>query len=514
MKGMAVVIRCDASVRIGSGHVMRCLSLAEALRADGVASTFMCRSQQGDLCILIEARGFQVIRLRGEYPGSGQKPGQDEQSPQSVSDDARETVAAIAELPDRPQWLVVDHYGLDQAWERMLRNVVERILVIDDRANRVHDCDLLLDQNLVPQMLSRYRGKVPASCSLLLGPKYALLQSVYAGLHDRVPEREGAVARILVFFSGADVENLTGAVISGLLQMNRPDIKIDAVISGVNTHLAEIRSQISGHGHMVLHVDLPSLAPLLVQADLAIGAAGTTTWERLCLGLPALVVTLSENQEPVAEYLHELGLVDWLGRSSEIGVAKILAAVSRVVAEGLAADWSRRCAATVDGRGAARVSSILATNVQSPLTVRYATVHDEELLLDLANDPVTRRNALSTDPIGADEHRQWFRRRLRAIESTRIYVVESGAGVPVGQVRFDLIAGEWVIDYSVASHFRGRRLGVRLLGVVLDQIRHELTGARLCARVKQENVASRRVFEHLGFDFRPEGDLLEFRCVL
>lgn len=343
---MKVVFRADASSKIGFGHVMRCLTLANVLRERAVEVSFVCCQHDGHLCELIEERGFSVSRLSASVTAT-------------QSEDAEQTRLAIEASGVKPDWLIVDHYGLDQRWESALRTTVERIMVIDDLADRRHDCDLLLDQNLVSQFQTRYTNKVPAACGFLLGPEYTLLQPAYLELHDRISPRKGPIQRLFIFFSGADVDNLTGRALAAFLSLNRRDVEVDVVVTNDSPHVAAIRQQVKGYNNIHLYSDLPTLATLMVKADLAIGAGGATNWERLCLGLPTLVVTLSENQRPIAKELQERGLIRWLGHHDEVDESAIGSAISELLQQDLNEDWSRQCLATIDGMGANRVCAYL-----------------------------------------------------------------------------------------------------------------------------------------------------------
>ncbi len=356
-----VVFRVDASASIGTGHVMRCLTLANALAKKGAEVSFICREHEGHLCDLIEERGFVVHRLPAPAEGFtvDATPAHAAWLGATWQEDTDQTSAVIKTLGIKPDWLVVDHYALDSRWEHTLRPLVGRIFVIDDIADRTHDCDLLLDQNLFADMQARYAGKVPEDCRLLLGPEYALLQPIYAELHDRIPPREGPVRRILISFGGADRDNLTGRALAAFLGLNRPDIDVDVVISDSSPYAPGIRDQVAGHANIHLHGNLPTLAPLMARADLAIGAAGTTSWERVCLGLPALVVTLAENQRPIADGLQQSGLVRWRGHKDEVSEQSIWQALAELIEEGIDEEWSLRCRSTVDGKGVDRVGAVL-----------------------------------------------------------------------------------------------------------------------------------------------------------
>ena len=312
---MHFVFRADVSSVIGSGHVMRCLTLAHALVDRGASASFVCREQDGHLCDVIEARGFAVRRLPSLRTQGVPPSGASELSAMrdAWQDDARATREAIAHDVAHADWLIVDHYALDEQWEQALSSSVGRIMVIDDTADRPHDCDLLLDQNLVSKMVGRYATRVPDRCAMLLGPEYALLQSTYAELHDRVPPREGPIRRVFVFVGGADTANVTGRIVGALLDLHNPDLQLDVVMATGNPHAETVRERVAGHSRVTLHNGLPTLAPLMARADLAIGASGASSWERLCLGLPAIVLTMAENQRAIAEELNRRKLVRWLG---------------------------------------------------------------------------------------------------------------------------------------------------------------------------------------------------------
>lgn len=364
---MKVVCRTDASHTIGHGHVIRCLTLAAELRDRGATVSFICREHDGNLCDLIEDRGFAVRRLPvsgSEEVDAGTVHGA--WLGDSVASDVRQSTAAIASSRGRVDWLVVDHYSLDVRWESAMRAAAARMMVIDDLADRRHDCNLLLDQNLVRNMSTRYAGKVPVMCDVMLGPEYALLQPIYAELHARMSPRTGPVTRLFIFFGAADRENLTGRAIAAFQRLQRPDVQVDVVISSGSRHESSLRRQIAGHPNIHMNVGLPSLAPLLAEADLAIGAGGATAWERLCLGVPTLVVTLAENQRPVTENLHALGLVQWLGHQDAVDETQFSGALTRALEMTSLAEWSDRCLRACSGRGVFLVADRMAQSPHNP----------------------------------------------------------------------------------------------------------------------------------------------------
>jgi UDP-2,4-diacetamido-2,4,6-trideoxy-beta-L-altropyranose hydrolase len=498
-----VVFRADASSRIGHGHVVRCLTLAGVLRDHGIESTFVCREHDGHLCDRIAQRGFGVARL--PLDAEAARTEHEEEGAGSLGacwhDDARETSAAIAALGPPPEWLIVDHYAIDRRWEAALRGQVGRIMVITDVPSSIHDCELLLDQNLVASMSERHADLVPPHCALLLGPTYALLQPEYASLRSATVPRGGAIKRILVAFGGADRNDMARRSVAAFLALHRSDIDVDVVVAGGADH-ASVVTLAREHANVHLHTPLPTLAPLMARADLAIGAGGTTTWERLALGLPALVVTTGDNQRAGAEELDRRGLIRWVGEAATVSDAELGAALREVVEQGLDPAWSERCRRTVDGMGAERVVVALAVSTDTVLRVRRAERRDEALVLEWANDAATRRNAFSSDAILPESHHVWFNARLDNVDGCHLYIVETETGVAIGQVRFERTGTDWEVHYGLDAPLRGRGLGRLMLELGLRAFETVERGA-IVGRVKRDNLPSRRVFESLGFSVSP-----------
>jgi UDP-2,4-diacetamido-2,4,6-trideoxy-beta-L-altropyranose hydrolase len=352
---MNIVIRTDASLEIGTGHFVRCLTLADALKERGGTSRFLCRNLPEHLRGLLDSKGHTLLPLG---PGDGVSDGDLAHSAwlrTSQQEDGRACIEALEEVPC--DWLIVDHYALDERWESPLRKRAKNIFVIDDLADRNHDCDLLLDQNLLANSDERYAGKVSPSCKMLLGTVFALLQPEYANLRARVHPRTGPIRRILVYFGGSDIRNLTGMAIEAFQSLPRKGLELDFVLPAETSRVEEIRSRLSCSSGIRFYSGLPTLAHLMAGADLAIGAAGSTSWERCCLGLPSLVVSLAGNQMEVVRSLHEAGVVDWIGDISDMAPRRIEKALQKALAlsTDLLRDWSLRCSEVCDGRGAERV---------------------------------------------------------------------------------------------------------------------------------------------------------------
>ena len=242
---MRILFRTDASSEIGSGHVMRCLTLAKVLRAHGTECVFACREHNGNLIAHIQRERFETINLPIEI-GKKSRSSKKELAHadwlgSDWSKDAEQIISATRH--SKPDWLVVDHYALDIRWQSSVRSNFARIMVIDDLADRRHDCDLLLDQNLVAGFQHRYDNLVPSHCDLFLGPEYALLGPEYVALHKKTPFRTGKINQILVYFDAADNFNLTGRTVSAFQSLERDDLNLNVVINPMGQHANKIREQ-------------------------------------------------------------------------------------------------------------------------------------------------------------------------------------------------------------------------------------------------------------------------------
>jgi UDP-2,4-diacetamido-2,4,6-trideoxy-beta-L-altropyranose hydrolase len=359
---MNIVFRVDSSVQMGSGHVMRCLTLAEEVRQHGMEPVFISRDLPGNMCTVIENRGFEVYRL--PLNPSGAKP--ITEGPlhahwleESWDMDAEQTIQ-ILKHKQRIDWVVVDHYALDEQWEKRIRPYTEQIMVIDDLADRSHDCDVLLDQNLNENMETRYDTILPNHCVKLLGPLYALLRGEFREARERNCKRDGTVRRIFVFFGGSDPTNETSKAIQALFKIDKPEIMVDVVVGKANPHKEHIRHLCSLRPKTNYHCQVNNIANLMAEADLAIGAAGTTTWERCAVGLPALMISVASNQEKIAEQAHKHQIGYYLGKSEQITSADIHSHLQYVLKRPeLLKQMSQSAFQTVDGQGAWRVTNTM-----------------------------------------------------------------------------------------------------------------------------------------------------------
>jgi UDP-2,4-diacetamido-2,4,6-trideoxy-beta-L-altropyranose hydrolase len=393
--------------------------------------------------------------------------------------------------------LVLDHYGLDVEWEQRLRPHVSKLMVIDDLANRYHDCNLLLDQNYSSEGEERYAGLVDKACKLLLGPRYALLRPEYVAYRKTSLARDGQVKRVLVFFGGSDSQNMTGMAIEALSDPDLKHLALDVVVGANNLHSESLKNQVTERPQTRIFGPRPHLADLMSKADLAIGGGGATTWERMCLGLPTLVVSIADNQRPSSKALKEAKLIYYAGHSTDINIDHLKSLLQTLIQdEERLTELALHNRLQVDGLGTLRVVEVMSPTVTNEIRLRPACEEDIVLYFNWANDLVVRNNSFNTSPISWATHQLWFSKKLHDVNS-RLFVLEA-AGLPVGQIRFDRVGEEAFIDYSIDATVRGRGWGLRLLALGTDQMRQN-EPVRLRAEAKEGNEASAAVFLRMGF---------------
>lgn len=360
---MLVAFRVDASLKIGSGHVVRCITLADRLRGLGHQCIFITRRHPGHLGEMIAAKNFELHFL----PRPEAETQCVEQSNTAHADwlgvswqeDAKETLKILK--PVYADWLIVDHYALDERWEREISGSVGRVMVIDDLADRGHNCTLFLDQNL-GRASEDYDQLLSPSCIRLIGPRYAMLRPEFSQLREKsLRRRENPeIKRVLISFGGVDPDNVTGKVLRALLGAGlSPDVMLDIVVGAASPHLRDIQHQADAlHVASDVNVNVSNMAERMQLADLSIGAAGGTSWERCCMGLPAILVVLADNQVAGASALEKSGAAVVIPEAEL--VQDRLPALFRQLCEPEVARRMSSCAAAVTlGDGANRVAQML-----------------------------------------------------------------------------------------------------------------------------------------------------------
>jgi UDP-2,4-diacetamido-2,4,6-trideoxy-beta-L-altropyranose hydrolase len=479
---MLAVFRVDSSETIGFGHLSRCMNLAEELRARGNDVTFVCRDLVGAAVSSLEERLFRTVLLPRTSDTISERT------------DAAETISALAGA--RPDWMVLDNYSLGSEWETAVRPFVEKVAVIEDLADRHHDCDLLIDQNYSTRTVETFKPHVPKTCKFLIGPKYAMLNSVFAKIREVSAALRNDLRRVFVFCGGSDPKNLTKTVLDALSGDEFSDLTIDVFIGAQNQKFKSVSTNQYGT-NIQFHESGDDFAKIMGNSDLAIGAGGTTTWERMCLGVPSIIVSIAENQVPTCEKLGREGFVRYLGPQSDVTSESVASAVrefsktpSRLRAS------SVKSQIVVDGKGCKRVAEAMCPTSEDELKVRLATKSDCRDYFNWANDPQVRENSFDSADIKWTRHQKWFTEKINS-ESTEMYVLEA-SGLPVGQIRFEIVDETAEIDYSLDELVRGRGWAAIAVDLSISCFRNR-SAIPLKAVVKNRNTRSRSTFFKLGF---------------
>lgn len=490
-----VLIRADASLAIGSGHVMRCLSLAAALRARGADVQFVSRVLPGHLHAAIVAQGYALHALPAPQATVPARPESAHAHWLAVTEDqdVADTRAVLDGLGG-VDWLVVDHYALDASWQRALRPWYRQLAVIDDLADRDHDADVLVDQNLGAG--GRYDRRVPAGCVQLLGPGYALLRDEFALARRHLRDRSGGIGRVLVFMGGVDAGGYTECAIDALSALQqRP--QVDVVVGPANPRAAAIAARCTGLGFECTQ-GATDMAARMAAADFAIGAGGSTTWERACMGLPALIVIAADNQRPGALAMAAAGC--GFAIEGDAATATTLAAAIEELAQDpmRLSGMAQRNLALVDGRGSQRVARIV---LPPEIALRRARAEDGEALFTWRNHEDVRRHSHSSEPIERETHDRWFTATL--IDRQRDLLIAEHAGQPVGVLRYDVDGDEALVSIYLVPGCGGRGFGPAILRAGhrwLTLNRPRISAVR--AEVHGDNAASHKAFREAGYTLR------------
>lgn len=364
-----VVFRADASLQIGTGHVMRCLTLADVLATNGADCQFLCRAHEGNLIAFIRAKGYSVhvlpvIPPRGGVSAEDLGEGTADIAHHhwlgtTLADEIDKCASVLAAL--RPDWLIVDHYALDARWERAVAPHCGRLMVIDDLADRPHACELLLDQTF-GRHPDDYDALVPSHCRLLCGSQYALLRPEFATLRPYSLQRrvKPELRRLLISMGGVDKGNATGEVLSALRACVLPtDCEITVVVGATTPWRNEIERRAAEMPWPTqVKVGVSEMAKLMADSDLAIGAAGTTAWERCCMGLPAIILVLADNQLKVARGLVKVGAARMIMHGQCVE-EQLPGVIRPLLARQALAMMSDAASAIADGSGVSNVISML-----------------------------------------------------------------------------------------------------------------------------------------------------------
>jgi UDP-2,4-diacetamido-2,4,6-trideoxy-beta-L-altropyranose hydrolase len=474
-----LLLRTDASVEIGTGHVMRCLALAQAWQDAGGKVVFAIAEWTPAVLERLEREKIQITRFQAG----------------SLVSDASQVIALAAE--HSASWVVVDGYQFDGDYQRTLKGAGLKVLFVDDLGRLNHySADLVLNQNVQAEE-TPYRNR-ESYTRLLLGPRYALLRREFAVRPAWRREVPDVARRTLVTMGGSDPENATLRVVQAVRKLADEDLEVRVIAGGSNPHVESLEREIHAWPHRVqLLRDVTDMPQSLMWADLAVANAGTISWELCFFGLPAIVVDLADNQQPVARALDERGAAVHVRNFAGLSAAEIAQRIRFLMKNKAArAKLSENARKLVDGKGTARAMLVLTSY---EINLRRAQEEDRKLLWRWANDPDVRSASFSTAPISEHEHNAWFESKLRD-KNASLFIALDREGETVGQIRLDGVRdGEAEIDISVARERRGRGYAALLISRASQMAFSEIGLSRLHAFVKPGNQASKRAFARADF---------------
>ena len=498
-----VLFRCDASISIGTGHLLRCKSLANLLIRRGCRVVFFCRDHNDSLHSELLSGEFEYINLplRTLSIAESSSSLYSQWLGCSQRQDFIDCKEAIGQLHGfHPSLVVCDHYGLDLVWEALIHESYDsKVLAIDDLANRRHSAYWLLDSTRIKCWLDSSYGD--STSNLLLGPWFSFQTPDYLPFRQELRVRR-EVKYILVFFGGADQSNWTLAALKVLSQPQFSHLVVDVVLGANAPHLESIAQFVSTFNSWTLHIGIPSLAFLVSKADLALGAGGVHSWERVCLGLPAVAMSVADNQNELLSGLSEAGALELIHASTyDDAIDLFSTALSNLLASpNKVSSMSQISQTLVDGFGINRVVATL-LGFSGSFSLRHANLLDLGLYFWWVNDPTVRKSSLISDYVEFDDHFQWFSSKLRS-KLALMFVMCCDDGLPVGQIRFEKHVGSNRVLVSLSLDRIARRKG--LASVLLEMGISKLTeiwgsGIELLAHVKSDNLSSSNVFLSAGF---------------
>lgn len=494
-KGFRVLFRVDASAAIGVGHIMRCISLAKALGKEGMECSFATRPLSVHMGRLLREAGIEHEELPTESAGGEEG-------------DAADCVRAFSARA----WdlVILDHYGLGLRWQRAFRAHGRLFLAIDDIGTRDFDTDILLDQNLSSDNWAAYDSRVSKETVRLLGPRFALLREEFRSLRER--ERafpEAPPYSALVFYGGSDLAGCTMQAIHALESVEAV-AQVAVVVGSSNPRAGEIKDFCSSRPRFQFHMDVGDMARLVCGADVAFGAGGSSIWERACLGIPSLVTILADNQAGVATAAEKAGLLAVAGEAERLDVNQLRQKAEAFLNGGaLLLQQRMQGMRAVDGLGAARMAAYLKARLgdeANDLVVFHPALEEHrELLRQWRNDPVVRSASATSHEVSEAEHATWFESAVLSGKED-VYLLKARSGW-CGNVRFCWreIEQAWELSWLVAPSFRGR-------GIAKNAVRRAVSlkkGQKIFARIKADNLASKKAALHAGFRFRENSHGME-----
>ena len=490
---MKVAIRVDSSEQIGSGHFMRCLTIANALDQINCKCYFISRYLPENFILTLRKTNHSFVKLPNIKKST---PSNELRHSNwlgvSQEEDALQTIEAIKK--ENIDWMIVDHYALDINWEIFLRNNVKNIMVIDDLMDRKHSANLLLDSNLRDDDLNSYRALVNEDCDLLLGPKFVPLREEFS---VEAIENKNKLLNIFIFFGAYDTNNYTELMIDFLYKINK-EFNVDVVIGKGNVNTENIRNKCMTYG-MNLHIQTNSIAKIMQKSSIGIGAGGITVWERCSMQLPSFCIPVAFNQEDQLKQAEKKGLL-YVSKCFNKKDSILMDELSNFIRnKNLHKTIQEQCSRMVDSRGAYRIVNKL----KNPfIEIKEAKKSDMMDMFKWINDKSIRTASLNESKIELADHKKWFRKILDSKKNKLL--VGYFNNERIGVVRFDSKSESEVeiSIYLVPNIDTAKGMGLHLLLKSEDWLMYNMSKIKtITGYVKNSNRKSIKMFKNAGYDF-------------
>ncbi len=498
---MNIVFRTDASIYIGTGHLMRCFVLAQVLRDDGHNVLFSMRAQEGDLVDLVVSKGFLVHKLIN--PIAWKKPAHDLDYSAWLHVTEQEDATSFCEKNRNADLVIVDHYSLNISWETQVKASLNcKVFVIDDLLRR-HSCNLLLDQTL-GRKITDYNGLIPKCTKAIIGCEYAILNPYFAQVRVRNKyDPKGIIVKhkVLVSMGGIDNVNVTLSVVKELVNYGLNNFNlVTVVISPKSPFYENVIEYIANYTEFIVQVDfVENMAELMLNHTISIGSPGATSWERACIGLPSIVVPLADNQKMVCHQLTEHGA------AIKVELINLNISFKEAFSE-LTINYNEYKTNSLklcDGLGVYRtlfhINNLLVVDNNCFSNCRLANMNDIGHVYHWQRLPETRRFSLSTRTPSFVEHNLWMKNKLTS-NNDFFYIIEvktaTGGIFPAGVVRLDKSNNsEFLVSIFILPEYYGKGVAKSALAFI-DVVHRDII---INATVLTENIASQRLFTKAGY---------------
>jgi len=503
---LKVVFRVDSSYEIGTGHVMRCLTLAQVLKENGANVKFICRKHKGNLIDKVYLSGFRVYELEilkeAKVDNKLAHSHLLETTQQQDADDCIDILKA-----EKIDWLIVDHYALDRQWQNRLRPYYEKLMVIDDLADRQHQCDILLDQTFGRQQ-KEYLMRTPKGCQLLLGSQYALLRPDFYKWREFSLKRRAKpeFKNLLVNMGGIDRNNRTGEVLQELQNCVLPrDTSIIILMGNSAPYIEDVRIMADALPYKTeIRINVNNMAEIMANADLAIGAAGSTTWERCCMGLPTIQIMTADNQIQIVKNLDSINAIQFISSTCHLSKAfdKIFQFINKI---------SLVSSSLVDGKGSLRILELIKhkkNNIDS-FYMKPVDFSENQFVYGLQTK-VNRQFFINPEVPSIEEHTKWFQEAVKSSISQLFILVQGSSRV--GILRVDNIKNSTLeVSVIILKKYIGKGFAKK----ALRDIEGLNPGKNFLAIIHNNNTASKNLFLKIGYILtKCKGEFNEYKKIL